>query len=560
MALDTSQLPQQASAFLRGLTLRQRLTLAGSVVIVAGTLWLFVTFIGRGEYKTLYSGLTPSEARSIAQRLAGENVPTEVSADGTTLRVPGGQLDKVRLEMAADGLPLSGRLGFELFDKPNWAGSDFAEKVNYQRALEGELERTIGALSEVEGVRVHLVLPHESLFTESEREAKAAVLVRLRGGRLRDQSLSTISYLVSSAVDNLRPENVTVVDANGHVPLTPHANGKHGLQEGAAELETALADKLVATLAPVVGADQVKAKITVEYEMASTEQTQEAYDPNDSVVLTSQSSSETSNSAEPDEGVPGASSNVPQASSPQPSSPQPKAAPDTSEASSDVQGEKSENKTFAVGKTVKHVIEPAGEIKRISAAVLIDDALEIKSENNQKTQVRRKRTPEEMKQIEALAAAAIGLNTQRGDRLAVENLPFTSTLQEGLGAPTLAERMMTLLNQGGPVLRYVALAVLFGAIYLLLLRPVKRQVVTTLRELPERLKSTGTGLTAAASDTRLLGPGASAASPQQVGLPEAGPEPLSARALRDALSARIEKAPAEASRLVESWLRESRTP
>jgi flagellar M-ring protein FliF len=554
MAVGASQLSHQASAFFRGLTLRQRLTLVSSVVIVAGTLWVFVALIGKGEYKTLYSGLTPSEARSIAQRLAAEKVPTEVSADGTTLRVPAGQLDKVRLEMAADGLPLSGRLGFELFDKPNWAGSDFAEKVNYQRALEGELERTIGALSDVEGVRVHLVLPHESLFTESEREAKAAVLVRLRGGRLSDQSLNAISYLVSSAVDNLRPESVTVVDANGHLPLTPHANGKHGLQEGAAELETELADKLVATLAPVVGVDQVKAKITVEYEMASSEQTQEAYDPNDSVVLTSQLSSESSNSPEPDEGVPGASSNVPQAKSPEA-----KAAPDASEASADVQGQKSENKTFAVGKTVKHVVEPAGEIKRISAAVLVDDALESKGEGNQKTRVRRKRTPEEMKQIEALAAAAIGLNTQRGDRIAVENLPFTSTLQEGPGAPTLPERIIPLLNQAAPVLRYVALAVLFGVIYLVLLRPVKRQVVTTLRELPERLKATG-GLTAAASDSRLLGPGASAAaagSSQRAGLPEAGPDLSTARALRDALSARIEKAPAEASRLVESWLRES---
>jgi flagellar M-ring protein FliF len=556
MALDASQLPHQARAFFQGLTLRQRLTLVGSVVIVAGTLWIFVALIGKGEFKTLYSGLTPSEARSIAQRLAAENVPAEVSTDGTTLRVPAGQLDKVRLEMAADGLPISGRLGFELFDKPNWVGSDFAEKVNYQRALEGELERTIGSLREVEGVRVHLVLPHESLFTESEREAKAAVLVRLRGGKLSDQSLDAISYLVSSAVDNLRPENVTVVDANGHVPLIPHASGKHGLPEGATDLETQLADKLVATLAPVVGADQIKARITVEYEMGSSEQTQEAYDPNDSVVLTSQSSSESPNGTEPVEGVPGAASNVPQANSPDT-----KSTPDNSDAVAEAESQKSENKTFAVGKTVKHVVEPAGEIKRISAAVLVDDAFEIKEEGNPKTRIRRKRTPEEMKQIEALAAAAIGLNTQRGDRLAVENLPFTSTVLEGPGAPTLAERIVPLLNQGMPVLRYVGFAGLFGVIYLLVLRPVKRQLVTTLGELPERLKATGTGLAAAASDSRLLGPGAGAtpATPQQVALPQAGMELPNARALRDALSARIEKAPAEASRLVEGWLREGRT-
>src|SRR5262249_20630740 len=151
--------------------------------------------------------------------------------------------------------------------------------------------------------------------TEGEREAKAAVLVKLRGARLSDQCLDTISYLVSSSVDNLRPENVTVVDANGNVPLISRSHGKHSPPSGAVELEAALADKLVTTLAPVAGPEQIRAKVTVEYEMASSEQTQETYDPNNSVVLTSQVTSEQSSAAEP-QGVPGSASNVPQAKSP----------------------------------------------------------------------------------------------------------------------------------------------------------------------------------------------------------------------------------------------------
>src|SRR5271157_1171262 len=235
MALDASQLPHQASAFFRGLTLRQRLTLVGSAAMVAGTLWLFVALIGKGEYKTLYSGLTPSEARSIAQRLAAESVPTEVSADGATLRVPASQLDKVRLEMAADGLPLSGRLGFELFDKPNWAGSDFAEKVNYQRALEGELERTIRAIRQVQSARVHLVMPAESLYSERERPAKASVMVKLREGKLADSAIKSITYLVAGAVDRLSPENVVVVDAETNQPLGRFGGGAAG--GGASEID-----------------------------------------------------------------------------------------------------------------------------------------------------------------------------------------------------------------------------------------------------------------------------------------------------------------------------------
>src|SRR6516165_7615129 len=251
MALSASELPHQASAFFRGLSLRQRLTLAGSAVIVAGTLWLFVALIGKGEYKTLYSGLTPSEARSIAQRLAAENVPTEVSADGATLLVPASQLDKVRLEMAADGLPLSGRMGFELFDKPNWAGSDFSEKVNYQRALEAELERTLATLSEVGAVRVHLAMPSESLYSELERSAKASVMVKLRRGRLPEQSDMAIRQMVAGAVDRLSPENVVVVDADTNLPLGRFSGS--AAEGGVSEIDQELAKRVVETLEPVVG-------------------------------------------------------------------------------------------------------------------------------------------------------------------------------------------------------------------------------------------------------------------------------------------------------------------
>jgi len=180
MALNLPQIARQARTFFRGLSLKQRVMLGLSVVVVIGTLWLFVTLIERGQYQTLYSGLSPAEAQTIVQRLASLNIPSDIAPNGT-LRVPASSIDRARLALAAEGLPQTGRQGFELFDKTNWAGSDFAEQVNYQRALEGELERTIESLSDVAAARVHLVMPHESLFTERQREAKAAVLVRLRG-------------------------------------------------------------------------------------------------------------------------------------------------------------------------------------------------------------------------------------------------------------------------------------------------------------------------------------------------------------------------------------------
>src|SRR5215467_1487865 len=158
---------------LRGLTVTQRLMLAGGAMLVGATLWVFVGLMGKPKMVTLYTGLKPGDAQSMGARLAARNIPYDLSPDGSTLSVPAEQLDAARLETASQGLPRNARLGFEIFDSPNWAGSDFTEKVNYQRALEGELERTLQTLNEVEAVRVHLVLPHESLFTEQESEAKA---------------------------------------------------------------------------------------------------------------------------------------------------------------------------------------------------------------------------------------------------------------------------------------------------------------------------------------------------------------------------------------------------
>ena len=196
---------KQIQEFLRGLSLQQKALLAGGAAAVGLILWLFVALLGGGKNVVLYSGLKAQDAQSMAARLAAKNIPYEISPDGASVLVPTEKLDAARLETAAQGLPRNARLGFELFDTPNWAGSDFSEKVNYQRALEGELERTLQTLNEVEAVRVHLVLPRESLFSEQERDSKAAVIVKTKGGTLSREAQQAIPQLVASAVDGLRP-------------------------------------------------------------------------------------------------------------------------------------------------------------------------------------------------------------------------------------------------------------------------------------------------------------------------------------------------------------------
>src|ERR1035441_1810985 len=189
------------------------LLLAG---LVGGLFWYGM----RPDWRVLYANMDTDDVRSTGQVLATAQIPFEPASDGAGIMVPAAQLDKARLVTAAKGMK-SGRLGFELFDKPNWVGSEFDEQVNYQRALEGELEHTVGTLTDVESARVHLVLQHNSLFREEERPAKASVVLKLRHRTLADGEPEAIRNLVSSAVDGLTPDRVVLVDAAGNLPLGP---------------------------------------------------------------------------------------------------------------------------------------------------------------------------------------------------------------------------------------------------------------------------------------------------------------------------------------------------
>jgi flagellar M-ring protein FliF len=543
-------------AFFKGLSWNQKLMLGLGAVLVAATLWVFVALLGGPKYVTLYSGLRPEEAQALGGKLAAKSIAYQISSDGGTLLVADDKLDAARLETAAAGLPRGARMGFELFDTPNWAGSDFTEKVNYQRALEGELERTIGTLGEVEGVRVHLVMPEESLFTEQERDAKAAVIIRTRGGRLSEQAQQAIPQLVASAVDRLRPENVTVIDADSNLPLV---HGRDGIGGRALAADEDLEKNLVHTLEPVVGADHVRASVHVEYDLGTSEDTQELYDPKSTATLTQEHSEESSTGLAP-AGVPGTASNVPAAAVPAKSA-SPNAPPATAQgaipsagtatatnAIGTLAGEQSSSRadstTYAVSKSLHRSVEPAGRVRRIAAAVLVDDAVDVTEQAGKRVSARRRRTPDEMKQIEDLARAAIGVDSQRGDVLAVENLSFQELPPETPPPPSNSEHWRRLLEPWAWILRYAVLALLFAVVYFLVLRPVKKQALTAFRELPGKvLHSAPPGLPAGeASGALVLG--------QQPTV-----EGQRASQLKKMLTEKVKAEPASASRLVESWVR-----
>jgi flagellar M-ring protein FliF len=524
-AQSASDVLQRLKQFFQGLSLSQQLLLAGGAIVVGGVLWAFVALVSTPKYIILYSGLRPEEAQNLGSRLAGKNIPHQISPDGGSLLVAEDKLDAARLETAAAGLPRNARLGFELFDTPNWAGSDFTEKVNYQRALEGELERTLATLSEVQAVRVHVVMPQESLFTSQQHDAKAAVIVRTRSGRLSEEAQRAIPQLVASAVDRLQPENVTIMDADSNTPMLRNRDG----MARAYGLDEELSKTLVHTLEPVVGPDHVRASVHVEYELGTSEESQETYDPKSTATLTQEHSEENSTGAAP-VGVPGTASNVPSVT-----------APATASLGAEQSNSRSDATTYAVSKTLHRNVEPPGRVRRIAAAVLVDDAVEVAEQSGKRVTTRRKRTPEEMKELEKLAQAAIGIDAQRGDLLAVENLSFQATPEDPISPPAKSEYLRRTLQPWTWALRYVGLAALFLVVYWLVLRPVKNQALAAFRQLPGRV--TGQLAPATAGGTALG---------ETRSTIEGGEN--RANQLKRLLSEKVKAEPESASRLVQGWV------
>src|ERR1700744_77076 len=435
------------------------------VIFSAG---IFASLVMQPNWRVLYAHLDPADARELGDELTGAKIPFDVTPDGSTLKVPADQLDKARLETAAKGGPKSGRLGFELFDKPNWVGSEFDERVNYQRALEGELEHTIESMGSLKSAHVHLVLPHESLFTERQEEAKASVLLKLRQRDLSPQEVDAIRNLVASGVDHLSPGNVTLVDADGRAQL-----GVRNPDAAASEEEQRLADRLVATLQPVTGEGNVRASVHLDYDTTAPDETDESYDPNGTVTLSMQRSEQQTGDRPATGGVPGTASNAPNTQPPL--LPPPPAAGAASI--------KEESGTYGVSKKTRHIVEGPGRLKRATIAVLINDRPGVTGHGTGGAQVPW--TPDQMKRITELAQAAVGYDASRGDVISVENLSFDSVPETG---ESMADRAFD-TAQSLDLPRYGAALIGLLALILLVIRPVTRSLRSPALPLPGGLLS-----------------------------------------------------------------------
>jgi flagellar M-ring protein FliF len=468
-APGTGQVLERAKLFWSGLRPQQQVYLGVGLALTLAVLGFFVKMIATPDYKPLLKGLEPADAQAITAQLDAKKINYRLGPDGTSISVAADQVDAARLEVASHDSTTNGRIGFEIFDKVSWGQTEFDEKVNYQRALEGELERTIQTMSNVKSARVHIVMATDSVFMDRERGAKASVTLRLKRGSLSRDDLSAISRLVAGAVDELKPTDVVIIDADAGQSLGQgNTSG-----DGSDGVEQQLTRRLMSTLSPIVGADHIRATVNVEYETGSSEESQEKYDPAVSATLTMQHTEENTGPGAANGGVPGTSSNVPAA----------KAGTPAAVVKDSGQSSKTDNNTYGVNRTTRHVIEPAGSVRRITAAVLVDDVTERKQVNGKWVELHHKRAPEDLKLISDLAQAAIGFNSVRGDVISVQNLTFERADAEDLPPATLGEKARKNLNDYSSEVRYGVLLCLFVIVYLLMIRPIQKRVLAVPRSL-----------------------------------------------------------------------------
>ncbi len=415
----------QLKKLFASLSLAQKVGLAVVLAALGVGIPMFTRWQHDRDFKPLFTNMSPEDAAAVVQKLKEAGVDHRLADNGTTVLVSSEKVDDARLDLAGQGLPKTGRIGFELFDKTNLGVTDFAEKVNYRRALEGELERSIKAITAIDSARVHISFPKDSVFLDSREPAKASVLVKLRtGATLQPQNVVAISNLVASAVEGLSPDSVAVVDMRGML-LSKRRHPEDGSDADDAlldyrhQVEKDLTAKVEATLEPLLGAERFRVGVTADCDISTSEQTDETYDPTRSVMSTSQKTEDVSNNSQPG-GVPGTPSNLPRST----------IKPIASGGNSSGASRKTESLAFETSRSVRQVKIPRGNIRRLSAAVLLDQDFVWQGQGTQRKHVLAPPSPERIKAIHDIVAGVLGFQSERGDQVVIESLPFEQTLAQ----------------------------------------------------------------------------------------------------------------------------------
>lgn len=453
---------------------RQLGVMAGLVAGVALSVWV-VMWSQTPTYQVLFSNLTDTDAAQIADQLQKTGVRYKINDRTGTVMVPSDSVHDVRMQLAAQGLPRSSGIGFEMLGKEGGAGTgQFIETARYHRILEGELARTISSLNNVKTARVHLAIPDQPGFIRDRTKPSASVMVVLYAGRnLDDGQVAAITHLVSSSVPDLDPGRVTVVDARGTLLTPPNATGDMALSSSQFEYQRRVQQdyerRIEDLLSPVVGLDKVRAQVSADLDFTAIDQTRETYNPDQPAIGSKQTTEQNGVAHAGPQGVPGALSDNTPATAGEVAGTRTQAPANTTSRSFG---------NYEPDRVISHTRLPSGSVRRLSVAVVLDNMTSLDSHGEAKN---RPLTRQELDRLTGLVKDAVGFDAERGDSVSVINVPFSvPPAPEPLPEPSLFERqwVWVVLKTGAAAALILFLA--FGV-----LRPVLRELVAKAKVMPE---------------------------------------------------------------------------
>jgi len=454
----------------------KRMLIAGVALLSAAAFAILIFVANRTDYRPLFTNLSAEDAGEIVKKLKDSKTPYQITPDGKGVMVPAEKVHEMRMSLASEGLPQGGGIGFEIFDRKNFGMTEFVQKLNYQRALQGELSRTISQINGVEQARIHLVIPEKSLFKENEKPATASIVLKMKSNRtLRDNEVQGVVHLVASSIEGMNPDHVTVLDSRGKILSkgngTSDAASKltSAMQETQRSYEKNVEERIQSLLDRIVGSGKTVARVSATLDFKHVERVEEKFDPETIAVRSEQRTEEKSASTTTSAGVPGVQTNLGRTAPP-------------GGGSSGGGSKNDETLNYEVSRSTAKIVEPVGALSKISVAVLVDGKYEQPAATNVAQPAKPKyvpRSPDELQKIEALVKSAVGFNAERGDQLTVQNIPFQDTgdlvsaetvpaWQQWLNNPLVLSFMKNLLIAGG-----------FLALIMLVIKPL----LTSLRVL-----------------------------------------------------------------------------
>lgn len=517
MAEETDVTPQQPQtgwrtllATVKAWPLPRKLALAAVAAITLGVFAFIIIQARTADYQLLYGNLAETDASAVVEWLKGHNVPYQLTNNGRNILIPAKDVYETRLSLAASGLPQGGGVGFEIFDKQSFALTDFVQKVNYSRALQGELARTIASLGPVESARVHLALPEKRLFKDQQQPATASVILKLAPRkRLSDAQVEGIVHLVSSSIEGLEPDKVTIIDQNGTVLSKIGDKGILGnlspdLLAYQAQVEQRLETRAQALLDKSLGAKNSMVRVSAILDFAQTEKTEETFDPEEPVIRSEQVNEEKTGS-DMVGGVPGVQSNL---------------EGNTNQAAGTTPPSSRSQRTtnYEISKVVSKTINPVGTVSKLSVSVLVaDKVVPGKKDEAPSTEPR---SAEELKAVETMISSALGIDLNRGDKIEVTSMPFLESIE---GSPEEAyAAAANRLYQYTPFIRYGLLILAGVLLYFLMVRPLLKTLnrdVTEHYKTVEEMEAEQAGFPRSAAGA---GPGMAAGPGQAAGVESVG--------------------------------------